>query len=215
MTRGVTRFQGLLTALREIDGAQRPIEGVDELAHWVRTTPELSDRALEQAVAAGGGVCLQKALHWSRQVNAAIAALPEAAKQPFPGVGQALAAAHQAADVAVVSSANRDAVEAEWAGHGLADHVDLILAQDAGPKARCIAALLRQGYDPARVLMVGDAPGDLAAAEKNGVWFYPILVRREAESWARFPEALNALTTGRCPETAPVWREEFRRNLGG
>ena len=49
MTRGVTRFQGLLTALREIDGAQRPIEGVDELAHWVRTTPELSDRALEQA----------------------------------------------------------------------------------------------------------------------------------------------------------------------
>ena len=215
MTRGVNRFQGLLTALREIDGAQRPIEGVDELAHWVRTTPELSDRALEQAVAAGGGVCLQKALHWSRQVNAAIAALPEAAKQPFPGVGQALAAAHQAADVAVVSSANRDAVEAEWAGHGLADHVDLILAQDAGPKARCIAALLRQGYDPARVLMVGDAPGDLAAAEKNGVWFYPILVRREAESWARFPEALNALTTGRCPETAPVWREEFRRNLGG
>ncbi|HJA25230.1 MAG TPA: hypothetical protein H9795_04155 [Candidatus Fournierella merdigallinarum] len=79
----------------------------------------------------------------------------------------------------------------------------------------CVIPLRCFGRDPDTVLMVGDAPGDPAAAEKNGVWFYPILVRREAESWARFPEALNALTTGRCPETAPVWREEFRRNLGG
>lgn len=31
--------------------------------------------------------------------------------------------------------------------------------------------------------MVGDAPGDRDAAEKNGVRFYPILVGHEGESW--------------------------------
>ena len=32
-----------------------------------------------------------------------------------------------------------------------------------------IAAMLKFGYDPDKVVMVGDAPGDCDAAEKNGV----------------------------------------------
>lgn len=36
--------------------------------------------------------------------------------------------------------------------------------------------------------MVGDAPGDRDAAEKNGVRFYPILVGHEGESWKRLLE---------------------------
>ncbi len=31
--------------------------------------------------------------------------------------------------------------------------------------------------------LVGDAPGDCDAAEKNGVHYYPILVNREKASW--------------------------------
>lgn len=34
--------------------------------------------------------------------------------------------------------------------------------------------------------MCGDAPGDLDAARKNGVYYYPILVKRERESWEEF-----------------------------
>jgi len=36
--------------------------------------------------------------------------------------------------------------------------------------------------------MIGDAPGDLAAAEANGVLFYPIEPGFEDESWRRFLE---------------------------
>lgn len=72
---------------------------------------------------------------------------------------------------------------AEWEQYGLTGFVDVLLCQDAGSKAHCIGELLKQGYDPDRVLMVGDAPGDQKAAEQNGVHFYPILVRKEAESW--------------------------------
>ena len=49
-------------------------------------------------------------------------------------------------------------------------------------------SLLEKGYAPHHVLMVGDAPGDRSAAEKNSVYFYPILVRHEEESWKELTE---------------------------
>lgn len=215
MTRGINRFQGLRLALEEISRQYTPIEGVEELAGWVDGAKELSNAALERAIQQGGGICLQKALAWSQAVNRSITALPEEEKRPFHGALEGLAAAHAVADVAVVSSANRDAVVEEWEKYGLAAHVDLLLAQDAGTKAHCIAQLLKKGYDPRHVLMVGDAPGDQAAAEKNGVWFYPILVRHEAESWAELREtALDQLLGGTY---APYGQEKavaFRHNLG-
>ena len=215
MTRGINRFQGLRLALEEISALYRPIEGVEELASWVDHTGELSNAALERAVAQGGGACLQKALSWSRAVNRSINELPEDLKRPFPGALEGLAAAHAVADVAVVSSANRDAVTEEWEKYGLAAHVDLLLAQDAGTKAHCIAQLLNKGYDPRHVLMVGDAPGDQAAAEQNGVWFYPIRVRHEAESWAELRRTgLDKLLAGRYEEYGKEKAAQFRRNLG-
>ena len=40
--------------------------------------------------------------------------------------------------------------------------------------------------------MVGDALGDLKAAESNEVLYYPIMVKKEKESWNRFTrEALK------------------------
>ena len=188
MTRGVNRFKGLVIALGEIDRTYTPIEGLGELRSWTETSRELSNGALEQEIARGGGICLQKALHWSQEVNKAIAALPEEVKRPFPGALEGLEGIHKFADVAVVSSANRQAVLEEWEKYGLAAHVDLILAQDAGTKSACIAALLEKGYAPHHVLMVGDAPGDRSAAEKNGVYFYPILVRHEEKSWKELTE---------------------------
>lgn len=216
MTRGINRFQGLRLALEEIHRKYTPIQGVEELAGWVDGAWELSNAALEEAIGRGGGVCLQKALRWSQAVNRAISELPENLKQPFPGALEGLAAVHAAADVAVVSSANRDAVVEEWEKYGLAAHVDLLLAQDAGTKAHCIAELLKKGYDPHHVLMVGDAPGDQAAARKNGVWFYPILVRREKESWTELREiALDKLLAGQYEDYGREKAAEFRRNLGG
>ena len=46
-----------------------------------------------------------------------------------------------------------------------------------------IAKLMEYGYEKEHVLMIGDAVGDARAAEKNGVWFYPVLVNWEEESW--------------------------------
>ena len=215
MTRGVNRFKGLAMALDEINAQYTAVEGLDELKAWAASAPELSNGALEKALPAAQGPCLAKALSWSKKVNAAINALPESEKKPFDGAAAGLAAAHAAADVAVVSSANREAVEEEWARCGLLGSVDVLCCQDAGSKAACIAQLKAKGYAPDHILMVGDAPGDKAAAEKNGVWFYPILVRHEAESWVELVStALARLTSGAYAPYGEALAEKFLANLG-
>lgn len=186
MSRGINRFQGLAKALREVQEKYCEIQGLETLESWVKETPELSNAALKREIEKKDNLCLQKALSWSTAVNQAVEKLPQEEKRPFDGVREALEEAGKHADIAVVSSANRDAVLEEWNLHGLLKYTDVVLAQDAGSKAFCIEKLLRQGYEKEHVVMCGDAPGDMQAAEKNGVYFYPILVRHETESWEEF-----------------------------
>lgn len=187
MTRGINRFKGLAIALGEIHEKYAPIEDLDTLVEWAENSPELSNDALARAIAANpASVSLKKALAWSKAVNTSITALPDEVKLPFEGAREALAFAHERADVAIVSSANLGAVLEEWEKYGLLEHTDIVLAQDAGSKAYCIRELLKKGYAPDHVLMCGDAPGDHQAAVQNGVFYYPILVRSEKQSWQEF-----------------------------
>lgn len=220
MTRGINRFKGLVLALSEVSEKYTPIVGVDGLKAWVENAHALSNdgiaKAIEEAEDEDTRLCLTKALHWSLAVNESITRLPEDLKLPFPGAEAGLAAAAKVADVAVVSSANRDAVEEEWEKYGLLRHTDILLAQDCGSKAHCIAEMLKFGYDKDHVLMVGDAPGDCDAAEKNGVWFYPILVNWEEESWDGFVEqALPLFLADRYAELQSEKKQVFVENLGG
>ncbi len=220
MTRGINRFKGLAMALSEIDAQYTPIVGLEALKHWVDTAHALSNDGLVKAIDTtddeDAKLILQKALQWSLAVNESITRLPEELKQPFAGAAEGLAAAAKIADVAVVSSANRDAVEEEWEKYGLLAHTDILLAQDCGSKAHCIAEMLKFGYEKNHVLMVGDAPGDCDAAEKNGVWFYPILVNWEEESWTEFVEKALPMFANDGYDTCQAEKKQvFVENLGG
>ena len=220
MTRGINRFKGLAMALGEIDKQYKPIPGIAALQHWADTAPALSNDGVAKAAAEANDpeakAIFEKALSWSKAVNASIVALPEELKVPYDGAREGLAAAHTFADVAMVSSANRDAVEEEWGKFGLLEHTDIVLAQDVGSKAHCIAEMLKFGYDPKKVLMVGDAPGDCDAAEKNGVHYYPILVNHEKASWDEaVSTAFLKLQSGEYAVYGARKKEEFLRNLGG
>ncbi len=220
MTRGINRFKGLAMALKEIDGKYTPITGVDALVHWADTAPALSNdgaaKAAAEAADPDAKLVLQKALSWSKAVNAAIVELDENLKVPYEGAKEGLAAAHQFADVAMVSSANRDAVEEEWGKFGLLEHTDIVLAQDIGSKAACIKEMLKFGYDLDKVVMVGDAPGDCDAAEKNGIHYYPILVNHEKESWDEaITVAFGKLQSGEYTAYGAEMKQKFLQNLGG
>ena len=220
MTRGINRFKGLAMALGEIDKQYKPIAGIAALQQWVEAAPALSNdgvaKAAAEATDADAKLVFQKALNWSKAVNAAIVELDEALKIPYAGAKEGLAAAHSFADVAMVSSANRDAVEEEWGKFGLLEHTDIVLAQDVGSKAACIKGMLKFGYDPDKVVMVGDAPGDCDAAEKNGVHYYPILVNHEKESWDEaIAVAFGKIQSGEYESYGAEKKKEFLRNLGG
>ncbi len=220
MTRGINRFKGLAMALAEIDKQYTPIQGIEHLVHWADTAPALSNdgvaKAAEEAADPDAKLILSKALSWSKAVNASIVELPEELKIPYEGAKEGLAAAHQFADVAMVSSANRDAVEEEWGKFGLLEYTDIVLAQDIGSKAACIAEMLKFGYDLDKVLMVGDAPGDSDAAKKNGVHYYPILVNHEKESWDEaIATAFGRLQSGGYAEYGAKKEQDFLHNLGG
>ena len=181
MTRGINRFKGLAIALKEAEETYDDVQ-IDDLEtflRWTEITKELSNRAIEDVLAQKESKSLRMALEWSERVNVAIKNLPEEENLPFEGAKAGLAAAHAAADVAIVSSANAGAVREEWTRHNLIEHTDIMLAQDAGTKAYCIGQLLQKGYEKDHVLMIGDAPGDQKAAEDNGVLYYPILVKRK------------------------------------
>ena len=198
MTRGINRFKGLAMALKEINDAYQKIEGVEVLDQWVETSDELSNAALKRAIEKDDNICLKKALSWSEKVNESINNdLTFDEKKPFEGVKEALEYAHRYADIAIVSSANLQAVEEEWELYRLLDYVDILLAQNVGSKAFCIQELLKKGYDMDKTMMTGDAVGDYEAAKKNGVSYYPIRVRHEKESWEEFrAEAVNRLISG-------------------
>ena len=171
-TRGINRFKGLSMIAKEFGWA-----GWEEIKQWTETSPLLSNEAL--AKESGDG--LKKALKWSLAVNEAIEALP--LPKPFDGVETALSRLGSLADIAVVSSANPKAIREEWEAGGLMPYASVVTSQNDGPKAAIIACLLKKGYSPENVLVVGDAPGDMAAARENNVSFYPIIPGKEAKCW--------------------------------
>lgn len=220
MTRGINRFRALAMALEEISSKYTPIIGVDGLKHWVESAPALSNDELLKAIDAeeddDARLCLYKALIWSLAVNESVNRLHVELKKAFDGAELALMKAHGFADVAVISGANRDAVEEEWGTLGLLEHTDIVLAQDVGSTAHCIEKMLEFGYDRDKVLLIGDDPGDSEAARECGIWFYPILVNWEEESWEQCRmEAMEWLRGGIYGQYQEEKRQVFVENLGG
>lgn len=192
-TRGINRFKGLAVMLSEVNEKLTKIDGLEELLFWAENTAETSNASLEREIERTGSQCLKKALNWSLSLNKAIDALSDEQKKPFDGVKETLEKIHAFADVAIVSSANKSAVTEEWTKYGLIDSVDIMLTQEDGSKAYCIGEMKKKGYGEGKALMVGDAVGDHKAAEANGIYFYPILVKHEAESWRKLNEEVVAL----------------------
>lgn len=215
LTRGINRFKGLALMLSEVNETYCPIAGIDEFVKWVETAKELSNASVKEALKTSGLEIFKKALRWSEDVNQSIAELDEDYLVAFAGVLESIEKIHEVADIAIVSSANEKAVEEEWARCGLLPHVDILLAQNVGSKAYCIQELIAKGYNKENVLMIGDALGDLEAAKTNGVNFFPILVRKEEESWKNFREnVLDIFINGNYKEAyQQIADADFRNNL--
>ena len=186
-SRGVNRFIALAEMLKRMDGKYIELnqEEYEKFVGWVEKG-SLSNAALEVELEENSTPLLEKIHDWSLELNKRIASLTPQDKPPFQNGREALKYALNKADIAIISSSNMAAILEEWKAHDLLKYVDVITSQEIGTKGECLAEMLTKGYDKKDVLMIGDAYPDVDAASENGVYYYPILTKHEAESWQEF-----------------------------
>ena len=213
-TRGINRFKGLSETFKIISKEGIEIEDLDSLINWVDTTNELSNKSLQKEIEKTDSKALKMAYEWSLNVNKSIEELPKG-DEPFENVKEGLEALSKIVDIAVVSSANDEALNDEWSRNDFVKYLRALLGQGSGTKQHCIAELKKKGYEINKILMVGDAVGDLQAAQNNNVNFYPILVNKEGYSWERLlNEAVPKLINGTFDEAYQNQLiEEFNESL--
>ncbi len=191
-TRGVNRFKALLHALNlcrswaEIDERGVSVPHLPAVAGWVSNERKLGNPQLEARLARDPDPQLERALAWSRQVNRAVEEIVRNVP-PFPGVRPVLHQLQRQADVVVVSQTPVEALHREWAEQEIDASVALIAGQELGTKVDHLRATAKR-YPDKHVLMVGDAPGDLEAAQAVHALFFPVLPGREEESWRQLLE---------------------------
>jgi phosphoglycolate phosphatase-like HAD superfamily hydrolase len=166
------------------------------LRAFVASGQPLSDAGLEAYMADHSDPELVKAREWSRAVNASIADMVHDVP-PFPFMRESLQALQQTADIVVVSATPTEALVREWEEHDIAKYTRVIAGQDMGTKKQHLALGAKGKYAADKILMVGDALGDLDAAKANGALFFPINPGHEEQSWERFyREGLARFTAG-------------------
>jgi phosphoglycolate phosphatase-like HAD superfamily hydrolase len=189
--RGINRFPGLTMTfdlLRDRPEVTRRHVHVAKLAGlvgWLQRESKLGMPALEVEVEKTKDPDLALAYAWSHAVNESIDAMVRGVP-PFPFVRESLDKLSSVADVIVCSATPGAALQKEWEEHGIAPSVAAICGQEVGSKKEILAQASKAGYRPQNVLMIGDAPGDLAAAKAVGAHFYPTNPANEDASWERF-----------------------------
>ena len=124
---------------------------------------------------------------WTHGVNETVADMVHGVP-PFPWLRESLSFLEGKADMIVVSATPVEALTREWQEHDIARYVRVIAGQEMGKKALHLKLAAAGKYAPERILMIGDAPGDMNAARANKAQFYPINPGAEEESWQRFFE---------------------------
>jgi phosphoglycolate phosphatase-like HAD superfamily hydrolase len=189
--RGINRFPALtmvfdlLAEWPDVQKRKPVIPQVDSLRDWIRRETKLGNPALALEVDATGDRVLRRALDWSEAVNRTIAEMVHGVP-PFPSVRPSLGKLADKADIIVCSATPIEALRREWQEHGVDRFVRVIAGQEMGSKKEHLQLAIRDRYPANRVLMVGDAPGDLRAARANGARFFPINPGHEEDSWDRF-----------------------------
>ena len=201
-TRGQNRFTNLLLTFELLDAwdvvraSGVPLPGLESLRAYCRSGLPLGNPSLQAEVARNGDPELRRVLEWSLTVNVDIDTRMRPTP-PFPWALTSLTRIARASDVIVVSQTPEDALLKEWKHHGMAHLVSAITGQEVGSKASQIGLATDGRYRPGRVLLIGDAPGDLAAATDAGCLFYPVIPGHEDASWQRFhDEAFDRFLTG-------------------
>jgi phosphoglycolate phosphatase-like HAD superfamily hydrolase len=186
--RGINRFPALLMAVdllrerTEVAASGVELPALSELKKWVDSGIALGNPTLTAEVESNGSDELKQVLAWSTAVNESVDWMVHGCK-PFSWVRESLQKMQDTADMLVVSATPVPALTKEWNEHDIAKHVRVIAGQEMGNKKEHLEMATGGKYDQEKVLMIGDAPGDMRAAKANNALFFPINPGHEEGSW--------------------------------
>ncbi len=202
-SRGVNRFLalieviGLLRDRKEVQARNARLPDLSPVIDWTKKESKLGNPALEKYAKEANNPVIDNALKWSKSINATVSDMVHDIP-PYPFMRESLEKISSRADAMVVSSTPVEALEREWTENDMDKHVRIIAGQEHGSKKEHLALGAKGKYDDNKILMIGDAPGDMKAAKANGVLFYPINPGHEEDSWERFyNEALDRFFEGK------------------
>ena len=194
--RGLNRFQLILKFFQSLEeylpsignavGTPRLRLPTESLKQFVESGVTLSMPELEKWIARTGEAELMKVLEWSREMSQRISKIPPI--PVFDGIFQSLEKLREASDLIVVSQTTEDALVREWRNAQLEEFIDVIAGAELGSKAESLTRAAVGRYPLDKIVMVGDAPGDLEAARSVGCLFFPILPGGEVASWTELLE---------------------------
>ena len=156
----------------------------------------LSNATLKAEAERTGSTLLAEAHAWSVALNEDIDRnMPD--PPAFQGVEKALERIQQHSDAIVISQTQAVALLKDWYRDDLARYVSVIAGPELGSKIDHFTMSAVDRYPANAILMIGDAPGDMATAQAIGCNFFPISPGHEVKSWQRFmDEAYSAFLDG-------------------
>ena len=217
-TRGANRHKTIVRILSELLQSHPmviergfKVPQLEYYFEWVNNPNSLlSNAGLKDAIEASSNIDqklqLQKALKWSQRVDDMVAEIVKNVP-PFAYVRQSLQKISKVADIMICSATPLEALQREWTEHGLIEFVNVVAGQEMGTKAEHLAIVSNGKYDNDKIIMLGDALGDLAAARKNNVLFYPIIPGNEDNSWKQFYD--NAFDKFMTQEYKGAYQDTF------
>ncbi len=191
INRGGNRFLSIIKVFDLLKGRKEIIESGCKLPDlrllklWVRSETKLGNSTLRKFFELNYDPDLEKVLLWSEAVNKDISDRLKKI-QAFPCAVKAIKEISLFADIIIVSQTPLEALEHEWEEHDLRKYVKAIAGQEHGTKSEHISMAATGKYPNNRILMIGDARGDLDAAINNRILFYPIIPGKENDSWIKF-----------------------------
>jgi phosphoglycolate phosphatase-like HAD superfamily hydrolase len=218
--RGINRFPGLVKTLEMLEERPQVRERGVTLPDWTpiqkfcESAPSLGNPALKEAIAKTNDPALKHLLAWSEAINRDVESMVKGLP-PFPRVRESLRKLQGRADMMVVSATPAEALHREWEEHGIDKYVAVIAGQEIGKKEEQLGLTVQGKYADGRVLMVGDALGDLKAARAAGALFYPVVPGKEEESWRVFEnQIIEQFLSGKySKETEAAFLAEFEKAL--
>ena len=194
VNRGTNRFKALVLTfnyLREmniIKTLNMKIPDLKILKKWIDKTERLSNDSLlkfSKEVSSDEKILLETVIEWSKDVNRMVQ-ITAINLPPMQGALNAMGLLKNNVDLVVISNTPLETLDREWSENNIDKNILYIGGQETGTKTQMLKAVAENKYDHDKILIIGDAPGDLQAAQNINALFFPICPMREEKSWTEF-----------------------------